>query len=129
MMHHFNPERALELIERERITRLGGVPSMVMQVLDSPIPKTRHLLGALGLLRRRPMPPRSRPSNQRALPDGRPQPATAHDLDRDGHETGPDYVAKPDRRWAPPCPSPTSPWSRRDYDGAEPDLTDPRGPT
>ena len=36
MMHHFDPERALELIERERITIFGGVPAMVMQVLDSP---------------------------------------------------------------------------------------------
>ena len=36
MMHHFDPERALELIERERITTFGGVPAMVMQVLDSP---------------------------------------------------------------------------------------------
>jgi long-chain acyl-CoA synthetase len=36
MMHHFNPERALELIERERISVFGGVPSMVMRVLDSP---------------------------------------------------------------------------------------------
>ena len=36
MMHHFDPERALELIERERITTFGGVPTMVMQVLDSP---------------------------------------------------------------------------------------------
>jgi long-chain acyl-CoA synthetase len=36
MMHHWDPERALDLIERERITIFGGVPAMVMQVLDSP---------------------------------------------------------------------------------------------
>jgi acyl-CoA synthetase (AMP-forming)/AMP-acid ligase II len=36
MMHHFDPARALELIERERITIFGGVPTMVMQVIDSP---------------------------------------------------------------------------------------------
>jgi long-chain acyl-CoA synthetase len=36
MMHRWNPERALELIERERITSFGGVPSMVWQVLESP---------------------------------------------------------------------------------------------
>ena len=41
MMHHFDPERALELIERERITIFGGVPAMVMQVLDSPSFATR----------------------------------------------------------------------------------------
>lgn len=36
IMHHFDPERALQLIERERIATFGGVPAMVMQVLDSP---------------------------------------------------------------------------------------------
>jgi long-chain acyl-CoA synthetase len=41
MMHHWNPERALELIERERITTFGGVPAMAMQVIDSPDFATR----------------------------------------------------------------------------------------
>jgi long-chain acyl-CoA synthetase len=36
LMHKWNPERALELIERERITNFGGVPTMVWQVLQSP---------------------------------------------------------------------------------------------
>jgi long-chain acyl-CoA synthetase len=36
MMHRWEPGRALELIERERITLFGGVPTMVMQVLDHP---------------------------------------------------------------------------------------------
>ena len=36
MMHRWDPERALELIERERITIFGGVPTMALQVLDSP---------------------------------------------------------------------------------------------
>jgi long-chain acyl-CoA synthetase len=36
MMHKWNPERALELIERERISSFGGVPAMVWQVLESP---------------------------------------------------------------------------------------------
>ncbi len=36
MMHHWDPERALELIERERVSTFGGVPAMVMQVIDSP---------------------------------------------------------------------------------------------
>ncbi|MDA8279943.1 MAG: class I adenylate-forming enzyme family protein [Actinomycetota bacterium] len=36
MMHHWDPERALELIEREHITIFGGVPAMVMQAIDSP---------------------------------------------------------------------------------------------
>lgn len=36
MMFKWNPERALELIERERLTSFGGVPSMVWEVLESP---------------------------------------------------------------------------------------------
>src|SRR5580704_3783610 len=36
IMHHWDPDRALELIEREKIGTFGGVPAMVMQVLDSP---------------------------------------------------------------------------------------------
>ena len=36
LMHRWDPERALELIERERITIFGGVPSMAWQVLESP---------------------------------------------------------------------------------------------
>lgn len=36
MMRRWDPERALELIERERVTVFGGVPTMAWQVLDSP---------------------------------------------------------------------------------------------
>ena len=36
LMYRWDPERALELIERERITSFGGVPTMVWQVLESP---------------------------------------------------------------------------------------------
>jgi long-chain acyl-CoA synthetase len=41
MMRRWNPERALELIERERITIFGGVPTMAWQVLNSPDFATR----------------------------------------------------------------------------------------
>ncbi len=43
MMHKWDPERALELIERERITTFGGVPAMVWQVLESPDFATRDI--------------------------------------------------------------------------------------
>ncbi|HET9088777.1 MAG TPA: AMP-binding protein [Acidimicrobiales bacterium] len=36
MMHHFEPGAALALIEAERITMVGGVPTIVMQLLDHP---------------------------------------------------------------------------------------------
>jgi len=43
MMYKWDPERALELIERERISSFGGVPAMVWQVLESPSFGTRDL--------------------------------------------------------------------------------------
>ncbi|MEO7555349.1 MAG: class I adenylate-forming enzyme family protein [Acidimicrobiales bacterium] len=36
MMYKWDPERALELIARERITTIGGVPAMVWQLLEAP---------------------------------------------------------------------------------------------
>lgn len=36
MMYKWNPERALELIERERITQFVGVPTMSMDLMESP---------------------------------------------------------------------------------------------
>ena len=36
IMHRWDAGRALELIERESITTFGGVPTMVLQVLDHP---------------------------------------------------------------------------------------------
>lgn len=36
LMHRFDPALALELIEREQVTIFGGVPTVVLRVLDSP---------------------------------------------------------------------------------------------
>lgn len=36
LMHKWEPVRALELIQEEKVTAFGGVPSMVWQVLESP---------------------------------------------------------------------------------------------
>jgi len=36
IMHRWDAERALQLIERERVTVFGGVPAMVWQVLEHP---------------------------------------------------------------------------------------------
>jgi long-chain acyl-CoA synthetase len=36
MMHRWDPERAMQLIERERIASFGGVPSMAWQVIEHP---------------------------------------------------------------------------------------------
>jgi long-chain acyl-CoA synthetase len=49
LMRKWDPERALELIERERITMFGGVPSMVWQVLDSPDFQKRDTSSVTGI--------------------------------------------------------------------------------
>ncbi len=49
LMYRWNAERALELIERERITSFGGVPTMVWQVLESPDFAKRDTSSVLGI--------------------------------------------------------------------------------
>ncbi|MDD9991175.1 MAG: class I adenylate-forming enzyme family protein, partial [Rhodospirillales bacterium] len=36
LMHRWDPERALELVEREKVTNFTGVPGMLLQMLESP---------------------------------------------------------------------------------------------
>ena len=36
LMHRWDPERALELIEREKVTNLVGVPGMILQIVEAP---------------------------------------------------------------------------------------------
>ena len=36
LMHHFDAGEALEVIERERVTMIGGVPTVAMQIIDHP---------------------------------------------------------------------------------------------
>ena len=43
IMYKWEAGRALELIEREKVTTFGGVPAMVMQVLDHPDFESRDL--------------------------------------------------------------------------------------
>jgi long-chain acyl-CoA synthetase len=49
MMYKWDPELALELIEREAITAFGGVPAMVWQVLESPDFRKRDLSSVRGI--------------------------------------------------------------------------------
>ena len=49
MMYKWDPERALELIERERVTSFGGVPSMVWQVLEAASFRGRDLSSVEGV--------------------------------------------------------------------------------
>ena len=36
MMHHFDPGKALQIIQDEQISGIGGVPTIAMQILDHP---------------------------------------------------------------------------------------------
>ena len=49
MIYKWDPERALELIEREKINSFGGVPAMVMQVLESPSFSERDLSSVVNI--------------------------------------------------------------------------------
>jgi long-chain acyl-CoA synthetase len=130
MMHHFDPERALELIARERITTFGGVPAMVMQVLDSP----RFADFDTSSIRSvsyggAPAPPDLVRRIGAAWPIG--QPSNGYGLTETSSVTsmnnGADYIAKPDSV-GPPVPVSDVAVVPEDFAGVEPGETIPRGP-
>ena len=99
MMHHFDPERALELIERERIVTFGGVPAMVMQVLDSPKFAQSDTSSVRGVsYGGAPAPPDLVRRIRAAWPIG--QPSNGYGLTETSSVTsmnsGGDYIAKPE---------------------------------
>ncbi|HYC55892.1 MAG TPA: class I adenylate-forming enzyme family protein [Candidatus Binatia bacterium] len=49
LMHKWDPARALELIERERVTNCGGVPAMVWQMIAHPDFSKRDLSSLRGI--------------------------------------------------------------------------------
>jgi long-chain acyl-CoA synthetase len=106
MMHHFNPERALELIERERITIFGGVPAMVMQVIDSPAFATHDTSSVRSIsYGGAPCPPDLVRRIKQHFPGGAP--GNGYGLTETSAMTtmnsGDDYVRKPDSV-GPPAP-------------------------
>jgi long-chain acyl-CoA synthetase len=129
MMHHFDPQRALELIARERITTFGGVPAMVMQVLDFP----RFAQYDTSSIRSvsyggAPAPPDLVRRIREAWPVG--QPSNGYGLTETSSvtsmNTGDDYVAKPNSV-GPPLPVTDVVVMPEDFAGDEPDDTVPRG--
>jgi len=108
MLHHFDPERALELIERERITGFGGVPAMVMRILDSPDFERRDLSSVRSVsYGGAPAPPELVRRITQHFPSS--QPGNGYGLTETSAmiamNTGPDYVARPDSvgRVVPVC--------------------------
>jgi long-chain acyl-CoA synthetase len=130
MMHHFDPERALQLIEREQIGTFGGVPSMVMQVLDSPNFSKFDTSSVRGVsYGGAPAPPDLVRRIRAAWPIG--QPSNGYGLTETSSVTsmnsGGDYIAKPESVGpaVPVCDVAVMP---EDFAGAEPDDTVPSGP-
>ncbi len=130
MMHHFDARRALKLIEQERITMIGGVPTIAMQILDHPdfaefdTSSVRSISygGA-------PAPPDLVRRLRAAFPKA--QPGNGYGLTETSAavclNSGPDYVAKPDSCGpaVPVCELAIVP---EDFEGDEPDASLPRGP-
>jgi long-chain acyl-CoA synthetase len=98
-MYKWHPERALEIIEREKVTHFGGVPSMVWQVLESPDLAKRDTSSVLGVIyggapaapelvrRIKQAFPKAAPSNGYGLTETSAVTTT---------NSGPDYEARPD---------------------------------
>jgi long-chain acyl-CoA synthetase len=106
MMYRWNPERALELIEREAITTFGGVPAMVMQVLDSPDFEKRDTSSVRSVAYGgAPAPPDLVRRIKQHFPGG--QPSNGYGLTETSSvsttNNGDDYVRKPDSV-GPPVP-------------------------
>jgi long-chain acyl-CoA synthetase len=130
IMHHWDPERALELIEREKIGTFGGVPAMVMQVLDSPNFSKYDTSSVRGVsYGGAPAPPDLVRRIREAWPVG--QPSNGYGLTETSSVTsmnaGGDYVARPDSV-GPPVPVCDVAIVPEEYDKEEPDGTIPRGP-
>ena len=131
MMHHFDPERALELIERERITVFGGVPAMVMQVIDSPDFAKRDTSSVQSIsYGGAPCPPDLVRRIKEHFPTGAP--GNGYGLTETSAMTtmnsGDDYVRKPDSV-GPPAPVCDVAVVPEDWDGEEPpadQAPDPR---
>ena len=130
MMHHFDPERALELIERERITTFGGVPTMALQILDSPSFATRDTTSVRSVsYGGAPAPPELVKRIKAAFPDG--QAGNGYGLTETSAATamnaGADYVARPDSV-GPAVPVTDVAVVPEEFEGAEPAPDRPQGP-
>jgi len=130
MVHHFDPERALELIERERITTFGGVPTMVMQVLDSPDLERRDVSSVRSIsYGGAPAPPELVRRIRQHFPVG--QPGNGYGLTETSAvtsmNTGVDYIRRPDSV-GPPVPVTDVAVVAEDFTGTEPDPSRPTGP-
>ncbi len=127
MMHHFDPARALELIEREQVTMFGGVPAMVMQVLDCPDFADRDTSSVQTVsYGGAPAPPDLVRRIKEHFPTGAP--SNGYGLTETSAMTtmnsGDDYVAKP-TSVGPPAPVVDVAVVPEEWDGPEPPVLEP----
>ena len=106
IMYKWDAGRALELIERERVTTFGGVPAMAMQVLDHPDFDKRDTSSVRTVAYGgAPAPPDLVRRIKELFPSGNP--SNGYGLTETSSVTtmnaGADYVAKPDSV-GPPVP-------------------------
>jgi long-chain acyl-CoA synthetase len=130
LMHHFDPERALELIERERVTAFGGVPTMAMQILDSPNLATTDTSSVRTVsYGGAPAPPDLVRRIKEVFPSG--QPGNGYGMTETSAavsmNTGQDYVERPDSVGTV-VPVTDVALVAEDFTGAEPPADRPVGP-
>ncbi len=130
MMHHFDARRALKLIESERITSFGGVPTIAMQVIDHPDFDQFDTSSVASVsYGGAPAPPDLVRRIREKFPTG--QPGNGYGLTETSagvcFNIGPDYVARPDSCGpiVPVCEAAVVP---EGFAGPEPDPNRPQGP-
>jgi long-chain acyl-CoA synthetase len=130
MMHHFDAAKALGIIESERITSFGGVPTIAMQILDHPdfdkFDTSSVTSVAYGGA---PAPPDLVRRIRVAFPKG--QPSNGYGLTETSagvcSNSGPDYVAKP-TSCGPPVPVCEVAIVPEDFEGDDPTSELATGP-
>ena len=130
MMHHFDAGQALALIESERITMFGGVPTIAMQILDHPDFKKFDTSSVKSVsYGGAPSPPELVRRIQATFPTG--QPGNGYGLTETSAAVclngGPDYVDKPDS-CGPAMPVIEVAIVPEGFEGDEPTPDLPKGP-
>jgi long-chain acyl-CoA synthetase len=130
MMHHFDAGLALQLIEDERITAVGGVPTIAMQILDHPNFTSFDTSSVTNVsYGGAPAPPELVKRICAAFSVG--QPGNGYGLTETSagvcFNAGPDYVAKPNS-CGPVVPTCEVAIVPEEFEGDEPTSELPRGP-
>jgi long-chain acyl-CoA synthetase len=130
LMHHFDAGQALQIIERERVSMIGGVPTIAMQIIDHPDFEKYDTSSVASIAYGgAPAPPELVTRLRAHFPLG--QPSNGYGLTETSaalaSNPGADYVAKPSS--CGPCyPVNEVAIVPEEYDGEDPGDDLPRGP-